>query len=273
MGYECRYGLLNSVHYGTPQMRERCFLIGITRLAHVEPGLPAPTHRWELPRGYKGTRDVALRTIDLFQHRHFMTAPSPKGTLPNAVTAEQALCDLPPITEHLCGQMKKGPRRFETPLKLVEAFPPNNYIRLMKTWPRFESDGYVYDHVIRFLPRDYAIFERMRPGDQYPEAHKVALAMRDEVVTRLEMEYNQPISRQSREFKALTARYVPPYDPGKFPNKWRKMEADAPTRTIMAHIGKDTYSVVRYRGKDIEQSADLTSCYERPYPHRTAANL
>ena len=31
--------------------------------------------------------------------------------------------------------------------------------------------------------------------------------------------------------------------------------------------------VVRYRGKDIEQSADLTSCYERPYPHRAAANL
>ena len=34
-----------------------------------------------------------------------------------------------------------------------------------------------------------------------------------------------------------------------------------------------TSPVVRYRGKDIEQSADLTSYYERSYPHRASANL
>jgi len=44
----------------------------------------------------------------------------------------------------------------------------------------------------------------------------------------------------------LRASIVPPYDPGKFPNKWRKMEADKPARTLMAHLGKDSYSHIHY---------------------------
>jgi DNA (cytosine-5)-methyltransferase 1 len=44
----------------------------------------------------------------------------------------------------------------------------------------------------------------------------------------------------------LRAATVPPYDPGKFPNKWRKMEADQPARTLMAHLGKDSYSHIHY---------------------------
>src|SRR5207248_9231099 len=44
----------------------------------------------------------------------------------------------------------------------------------------------------------------------------------------------------------LRASIVPPYDPGKFPNKWRKMEPDLPARTLMAHLGKDSYSHIHY---------------------------
>src|SRR5207248_2372929 len=44
----------------------------------------------------------------------------------------------------------------------------------------------------------------------------------------------------------LRASIVPPYDPGKFPNKWRKMEPDLPARTLMAHLGKDGYSHIHY---------------------------
>src|SRR5204863_2723877 len=40
--------------------------------------------------------------------------------------------------------------------------------------------------------------------------------------------------------------FVPPYDVGKFPNKWRKMEPDLPARTLMAHLGKDSYSHIHY---------------------------
>ena len=39
---------------------------------------------------------------------------------------------------------------------------------------------------------------------------------------------------------------MPPYDVGKFPNKWRKMWSDQPARTLMAHLGKDSYSHIHY---------------------------
>jgi DNA (cytosine-5)-methyltransferase 1 len=44
----------------------------------------------------------------------------------------------------------------------------------------------------------------------------------------------------------LKALFVPPYDPSKFPNRWRKMEPDQPARTLMAHLGKDSYSHIHY---------------------------
>ncbi|MDU7523815.1 MAG: DNA cytosine methyltransferase, partial [Roseomonas mucosa] len=39
---------------------------------------------------------------------------------------------------------------------------------------------------------------------------------------------------------------VPPYDPGKFPNKWRMLHRKEPVRTLMAHLGKDSYSHIHY---------------------------
>lgn len=47
-------------------------------------------------------------------------------------------------------------------------------------------------------------------------------------------------------FSALKAEFVPPYLPDKFPNKWRKMAPDEPARTLMAHLGKDSYSHIHY---------------------------
>ena len=47
-------------------------------------------------------------------------------------------------------------------------------------------------------------------------------------------------------YQELKSSYIPPYDPTKFPNKWRKMESDKPARTLMAHLGKDTYSHIHY---------------------------
>jgi DNA (cytosine-5)-methyltransferase 1 len=248
IGYECRYGLLNSVHYGVPQMRERCFLLAVHRLAGIIPTLPPRTHAHELPRGYQGTRDVALRSIreTLFDDSHYLEAPLGDAKLRPAVTAKDAINDMPKITDHLSGGLTKGPRRFETPAELIEREAKHYYRRLMRTWPGFNSDGYVYDHVIRYLPRDYAIFARLEPGDQYPEAYKLAQKMRDEAIRVIEEERGHSVSPDSPLYAELTARFVPPYDPGKFPNKWRKMEPDAPARTLMAHLGKDGYSHIHF---------------------------
>jgi DNA (cytosine-5)-methyltransferase 1 len=63
LGYDARYTLLNSVFYGVPQMRERMFLLAYARELKVEVEFPAPTHWIKLPRGYEGTRSVALKTL------------------------------------------------------------------------------------------------------------------------------------------------------------------------------------------------------------------
>jgi DNA (cytosine-5)-methyltransferase 1 len=99
--------------------------------------------------------------------------------------------------------------------------------------------------VIRYLPRDYDLFARLNPGDQYPEAFQHALVLFAE---RLKDEEGRrgPIAPGSAAYQRLWAETVPPYDAGKFPNKWRKMWRDQPARTLMAHLGKDGYSHIHY---------------------------
>jgi len=62
----------------------------------------------------------------------------------------------------------------------------------------------------------------------------------------------------------LKGNIVPPYDPHKFPNKWRKMWPEQPARTLMAHLGKDGYSHIHYdsaqaRSISVREAARLQS--------------
>lgn len=246
MGYRCGYTLLNSVYFGVPQMRERMFLVAIARNADIAISFPQPTHWIDMPRGYEGSRQVALQTVKSREHTFFIDPPLADPELcPRAVTAMDALADLPPVTDHLEGKLKKGARRFDT-LVRYKPGPIGGFARQMRTWPRFENSVGVKDHVIRYLPRDYAIFKRMRPGDQYPEAHAHAVQLFKERLLVLERKLGKRVSEESVKYKALWDETVPPYDATKFPNKWRKMEADAPARTLMAHLGKDGYSHIHY---------------------------
>jgi DNA (cytosine-5)-methyltransferase 1 len=88
----------------------------------------------------------------------------------------------------------------------------------------------------------------MNAGDQYPEAHQHALEMLQERIDALARD-GQKVRPGSQEYEALKASIVPPYDPGKFPNKWRKMWRNQPARTLMAHLGKDSYSHIHYDSK------------------------
>jgi DNA (cytosine-5)-methyltransferase 1 len=252
LGYDCSYGLLNSVHFGVPQMRVRCFLVGIASVADVRPTLPSPTHYHASPRGYAGIRSVAVRhMLSLFETNSFTETRAPVRSLPAAVTARDAIGDLPRISEHLEGLFKKAPRRFDSFLPTPPPCDPAPFVQEMRNWPGFESTGEVPDHVIRYLPRDYAIFGRMKPGDQYPEAHEVAVKLFEEHLGGID----NPPTGGSEEYDRIRARFVPPYDPGKFPNKWRKMEADKPARTLMAHLGRDSYSHIHY---DDEQQRTIS---------------
>ncbi len=258
LGYTCNYTMLNAVHYGVPEMRERMFLVAYAKEFKVDVSFPAPSHSYELPKGYYGSKQVALKTIhkkNMFDEKHFYVAPPVlDSNLPPAVSTEQAIGDLPKITLHLEGKLSRGARRFNKLIPYDNQRVVSSYGNLMKTWPSFSNSKGIYDHLIRYLPRDYPLFRRMNHGDQYPEAHQHALNMLEEKLVQLK-NAGKTVSKGTVEYESLKKEIVPPYDSGKFPNKWRKMEPNQPARTLMAHLGKDSYSHIHY---DCDQSRTIS---------------
>ncbi|MGL0787961.1 DNA cytosine methyltransferase [Xanthomonas translucens] len=252
-GYVCRYTLLNAAFYGVPQMRERMFLIAYRHELGAAVSFPSPTHWLVLPPGYGGSRSVALKTLsNLADQAHsYVTPPVATRDLPPAVTAEDALADLPAINARellAAGKIARGARRFDTPIRYSRK-KPSAYAELMRTWPGHEApEAGLTDHVIRYLPRDYELFARMNPGDQYPQAHAHAVEMFQEKLAAARIR-GEKLAKDSSSYKALWDSIVPPYDASKFPNKWRKMWRDQPARTLMAHLGKDSYSHIHYDSK------------------------
>lgn len=265
-GYVCGYTLLNAVHYGVPQMRERMFLVAYHREVASTVQFPEATHRFVLPRGYHGTRAVAKKALrgsspaqgDLLAeadgrpHRSiehsYVEPPDTDGAPQEAITAGDALGDLPPIyaREQLAaGHLRRGARRFDAPVRYDGRRGVSAYAHTMRTWPSFAARDGLTDHVIRYLPRDYEIFARMEPGDQYPQAYQRALDMLAERVATMRRKGVLAVPG-SPEYEQLRKAIVPPYDPGKFPNKWRMVHREEPVRTLMAHLGKDSYSHIHY---------------------------
>jgi DNA (cytosine-5)-methyltransferase 1 len=263
-GYAVRYSLLNAAFYGVPQMRERMILIAVRSELVTDIEFPEPTHWIDLPSGYGGSRAVALKLAEAAGEVGYRAAPEASRGLPPAITAKEAIGDLPYILARellTAGALRRGARRFDVAVPYTGHNRQNPYVRSMRQWPGFEGGAAVKDHVIRYLPRDYRIFAGLKPGDQYPEANRYALTLFEAELDRLGREGKRP-EELTPPWKALKAAFVPPYDAGKFPNKWRKMEADRPARTLLAHLGKDGYSHIHYDNRQA-----------RPISVREAARL
>ena len=248
-GYNCNYTLLNTAFFGLPQMRERMFLIAVHESVGAEIQFPAPTHHINLPRGYLGSRNVALKHIDLDQPGHYKPVVL-DPSLPKAHSAQDAISDLPVLTNHLDSVIKKGIKRLDLSLDYFSQ-PVNSFQKQMRNWPGHKKNKQVTAQVTRILPRDYPIFRAMLPGDQYPQA----LAIAERILSAKLIETNKTGTQSDEDYQRLKKSTIPPYDAGKFPNKWRKMEADQPARTLMAHLGKDTYSHIHY---DSDQARTIT---------------
>ena len=238
MGYDCRYSLLNASHHGVPQMRDRVILIAIHRSAGAVIRFPSASNHHPLPVGYSGTRSVALKHVDR-DGVHWVEPDLGTPALPPAVSAEDALCDLRPITLHLEGKLKRGARRFVEGQGYAKG-AETAYSRLMRDWHGHESPGEVFDHVIRYLPRDTEIFRDMPEGGEYPAAHAVATRLFEKAAK------SKGLREGSEAWRTLHRRMVPPYPVHTFPNRWGKLRRHSPARTLMAHLGKDCYSHIHY---------------------------
>lgn len=246
-GYVAGYTLLNASYFGVPQMRERMILVAYRKELGVEVSFPPASHFMALPPGYASSRQVALKFLGGLQPgeaSRYVEPPVATPDLPAAVTAQEALGDLPAITLHLEGKLRRGARRFDEVIP-YDTKASTDYGKLMRTWKGFPNVEGLKDHVIRYLPRDWKLFARLNPGDQYPEAHAHAVTMFNEELLRLRKAGKAP-KEGTDAWNDLWESFVPPYDVGKFPNKWRKMEPNLPARTLMAHLGKDSYSHIHY---------------------------
>jgi DNA (cytosine-5)-methyltransferase 1 len=244
LGYRASYTLLNAAFYGVPQMRERLFLVAIDKSLGFEPAFPTPTHAARVPSGYEGARTVALKHVPEVGGR-FHPIPKPGRGLPDAVSVKSALEDLPRITEHLTDTLKMKQRKTTDKLPYSIDTGLSAYAKLMRTWLGLRrTNAGTNGHVVRLTPRDFPIFSRMTPGGDYPHACKIAQAIFEE---KLAVQWPRP-QKGTKAYEELKKACVPPYDSGKFPNKWWKLDPRLPSRTLTAHMGKDTYSHIHWDG-------------------------
>lgn len=255
-GYEVAYTLLNAAWYGVPQMRERMILVGFHRSTGIRPRFPTPTHHIDLPSGYISSKNAARRVLKMEGSEHHRWIADPAPAAAPAISAAEALADLPPLyaQEMLrTGQIRRGAKDPSQPVDYTRDKPTTGYSRLMREWFGFATTA-TTGHVFRYLPRDYKIFAEAQPGWEYPEIHahverKIAgwLAQRKR--------RGLPTDGRNPDVSQFVASWRIPYDPNKFPNKWWKLRADAPVRTLMAHLGKDSYSHIHF---DSEQARTIT---------------
>lgn len=258
-GYRPAYTILNAAYYGVPQVRERLFIVAFADVLGIAPVFPPPTNFLELPRGYEGSRRVALKHVDKASSR-FHEIHKPSRRLPKAVNVREALGDLPKIKEHASDPRTIRRRRLDDGLpyrKLKGGL--SDYAKLMRNWAGFETQGEAGGHLVRLTPRDFQIFRHLDHGADYPRARQLAEELFAAAAQREGL-----TDSESDAWKELRQSIVPPYDPAKFPNKWWKMDPLKPSRTLTAHMGKDTYSHIHYdsyqaRTVSVREAARLQS--------------
>ncbi len=249
-GYRVAYTLLNSAWYGVPQMRERMILIGFHESTGIIPRFPVPTHHLVLPPGYTGSKNAARRVLKAEGSDYHRWIPDPAPDSPVATAASQALADLPPLYAQKMlekGMLRRGAKDPSEPVEYTAKEPTTAYSRLMRCWYGFATQS-TTGHVFRYLPRDYKIFAEIKSGWEYPQVHAY---VEEKISNWLDgrKRIGLSVNPQNSDVRAFISAWRIPYDPAKFPNKWWKLRSDAPVRTLMAHLGKDSYSHIHFDSK------------------------
>ena len=257
-GYRCKFTILNAAEYGVPQYRERFFLIAIRNDTGGNPVFPFPTHQILSDR--QGFR-ARIQNYIKDNGSRFASAP-PHGPnydmLPESITAYEALNDLPYLTTQ---NGSPWLYRNSTPLP-YSSQPHSAYARFMRSWPGLPVSTEATANGCRNTPRDFPIFKAMNEGDTYPEAHSIALKLYNQKLDTYEITSGRPPGDEDKE--RIKKETVPPYDTGKFTDKWRKLDRNRPSHTVVAHLSVDTYSHIHYdntqaRAITVREAARLQS--------------
>lgn len=247
-GYKAFWTILNAADYGVPQLRERVFVLGIKDELGKMIELPHPTHK---PRGDYQTANQK-RFESFLQNRCFRKPNASTEAKREWITVGEALSDLPILFPSV-----------ETKYRLVKlneeqdyrTDPQNEFQFNMRNWYGAESFG-VTANAFRNNKRDFPIFARMKQGDDYTDASRIA----DELFAQEAAVFG--FKPGTAEYAKLQHKMVPVYDRDKFLSKWYRLEENRPSHTIIAHLSNDTYSHIHPtepRGISVREAARIQS--------------
>lgn len=249
-GYVVRCALLNAAWYGVPQLRERVIIIGWRKDLGVTPEFPKIRNFGAALEGHTSVSDSPAE----FWSNGELFVPYSRlrkgASLKPLRTVGEAFADLPSFTLHLkalrSGSRYKAIRTAFPPTPYATAEAPNEYCALMRSWLRASIEPQVTDHFCRWTPRDFETFARMKAGDRYDDAVRIAEARYREAAT---------LYREGEAGRPKRADFVPPYRLDAFNEKWRKLDRHKPSWTLTAHLSKDTYSHIHF---DSRQARAIT---------------
>lgn len=247
-GYNAYWTVLNAADYGVPQKRERVFVLAIKKDENLEIELPTPTHR--CMENYQTQYQKRFDSFQQFQHFRVPRKTTEKCS--PWVTIKDAFSDLPVLFPNTNSKFRSVKLNEELDYRCD---PQNDYQNEMRNWPTMESYS-CSANAFRNNRRDFPIFERMHQGDNYVDASRIADELFEKEVAILGYEPN------SVKYKKLYSKMVPVSDRGKFDNKWKRLEDDKPSHTLVAHLSKDTYSHIHPnepRGISVREAARLQS--------------
>lgn len=174
--------------------------------------------------------------------------------MPEWINVREALSDLPAL--FLDANFPYSVNKMTTKMP-YQSPPVNDYQKKMRYKHVNQYTENVEGNSFRKTVRDFRIFERMQPGDNYKKAHEIALLIFKEAC-----EFNNISINDKEAYDKLKKEYVPPYDTTKFLSKWKRLNPDKQSHTLVAHLGTDTYSHIHPwepRGISVREAARLQS--------------
>ena len=246
-GYDAWWTLLCAADYGVPQVRERLFIVG-RKKEEREIRLPVPTHR----DIYGYVPQYGKQLSSFTQYKHFKYPIKAEGDLPSWVTVGEAFSDLPILFSTEKSRYVSTPINSELPYR---SSPQNIFPETMRNWYGFDLFA-VTGNTFRKNTRDFPIFARMKQGDLFTDASRIA----DELFYK--KAHDLGLRDGTSEYEKLKRQMVPIYDRNSFQEKWRRLDENKPSHTVVAHLSFDTYSHIHPwepRGISVREAARLQS--------------
>jgi DNA (cytosine-5)-methyltransferase 1 len=249
-GYDAKWTVLNAANYGVPQVRERVFVFA-SKIKNINCNiLPQATHRSIDNKMTPGTK----REKRFKESVYFLEPHKPNPYLRSWVTVGEALSDLPSLFTNSKDKYQFYPINLAFPYKTEVT---NEYQELMRSHQGqllYQITGHGYRRTLR----DFPIFERMMPGDNYIEASEIA----EKILGDHCSYYGIDPLKNKNVYEKIRKKIVPPYSKEKFTEKWKKLDPNMPSHTLVAHLSTDTYTHIHPwepRGISVREAARIQS--------------